>query len=156
MRVIHVSVRVAPVRGTLGQGLLLLIGASYCANHYPAISIYYTEVHLSSCQHSACWVCSCFCNPPKSDMDYRLFNVYTWSFLCVHIYTHRGWTHRQRVGTTFLTQKTHKFFLCSWRDLNLVPLDLQSDALPIELPCHPIQVLHLFIQSLSVIMNWWR
>ena len=26
-------------------------------------------------------------NPPNSDMDYRIFNASTWSFLCVHIYT---------------------------------------------------------------------
>ena len=26
---------------------------------------------------SACWVFSCFCNPPNSDMDYRIFNVRT-------------------------------------------------------------------------------
>ena len=39
------------------------------------------EVHLSSCQLSACWVCSWFHNPPNSDMDYRIFNVCTWSFM---------------------------------------------------------------------------
>ena len=32
---------------------------------------------------SACWVFSCLCNPPDSDMDYRIFNVRMWSFLCV-------------------------------------------------------------------------
>ena len=48
-----------------------------CANHYPTISIYYTEVHLSSCQQSACWVVSCFRNPPNSDMDYRIVNMRT-------------------------------------------------------------------------------
>ena len=33
---------------------------------------------------SACWVFSCFRNPPNSDMDHRIFNVRrpTWSFLC--------------------------------------------------------------------------
>ena len=25
----------------------------------------------------ACWVFSCFCNPPNSDMDYRIFIVRT-------------------------------------------------------------------------------
>ena len=37
----------------------------------------------------------------------------------------------------FESKKTHKCFLCSWRDLNLRPLDLESDALPIEPPRHP-------------------
>ena len=33
---------------------------------------------------SACWVFSCYRNPPpNSDMDYRIFNVRTWSVLCV-------------------------------------------------------------------------
>ena len=33
---------------------------------------------------SAGWVFSCFCNPPNYDMDHRIFNVRTLSFLCVH------------------------------------------------------------------------
>ena len=37
-------------------------------------------------QVSACWVFSCFRNPPNSDMDYSIFNVPTWSFLCVRIH----------------------------------------------------------------------
>ena len=32
----------------------------------------------------ACWICSCFCNPPNSDMDYRIFIVRAWSSACVH------------------------------------------------------------------------
>ena len=36
---------------------------------------------------SACWVFLCFRNPQSSDMDYRIFNVRTWSWL-VHVYTH--------------------------------------------------------------------
>ena len=35
---------------------------------------------------SACWVFSCFRKPPNSDMD-RIFNVRTWSFLCVRVHT---------------------------------------------------------------------
>ena len=35
----------------------------------------------------ACWVFLCFRNPPDSDMDYRIFNVITWSFWCVRIHT---------------------------------------------------------------------
>ena len=50
---------------------------------------------------SACWLFSCFRNPPNSDMECRIFIVHTWSFLCVCI--HRGWAHWQRVSTTFFT-----------------------------------------------------
>ena len=32
---------------------------------------------------SACWVFSCFRNPPNSDLDYMIFNVRTRSLLCV-------------------------------------------------------------------------
>ena len=35
---------------------------------------------------SACWVFSCFRIPPNCDMDYRIFNVRTWSCLCVRIH----------------------------------------------------------------------
>ena len=28
------------------------------------------------------WVCSCFRDPPNSDMDYRIINVRAWSFVC--------------------------------------------------------------------------
>ena len=60
---------------------------------------------------SACWVFLCFRNPLDWDMDYRIFAVRTWSFLCVHIYTHWGWAHWQRVCITFLTWKNLQIFL---------------------------------------------
>ena len=41
---------------------------------------------------SACWVFSCFHNPPNSDMDYRIFNARARSFLCVRIDTGVGHT----------------------------------------------------------------
>ena len=33
---------------------------------------------------SACWLFSSCHNPLNSDMDYRIFNVRTWSFVCLH------------------------------------------------------------------------
>ena len=42
-------------------------------------------------------------------MDYRIFNVRMWSFLCVHI-THGGWSHRQQLST-FFSQKNSQMFL---------------------------------------------
>ena len=42
---------------------------------------------------SICWLFSCFYNPPNSDMDYGIFNVWTWSFgVCVRIHTWVGHT----------------------------------------------------------------
>ena len=58
-------------------------------------------------------------------------------FFCLREYTHRGWAHWQRVSTTFLTKKNSEFFLCSWRDSNPQPLDLQSNALTTEPTRHP-------------------
>ena len=46
----------------------------------------------------------------QTDMDYRIFSVLMWSFLCVRIHTGGLGTHWQRV-TTFLTKKTAFFFL---------------------------------------------
>ena len=71
---------------------------------------------------SACWVFSCFCNPPNSDMDYRVFIMRTWSFLCVRAHTGVGHTD-SKSAQHFWLGKTHKFFLCSWQDSNLHPLD---------------------------------
>ena len=65
---------------------------------------------------NACWVISCFHNPPNADMDYMFFNVRIRGRSNACGYTHGGWAHRQRVSTTFLTRKiSHTFWLCSWR-----------------------------------------
>ena len=83
---------------------------------------------------SACWVLSCFYNPPNSlDMDYRIVKARTWSLVCLRIHTGIGHTDSQS-AQHFWLGKTHKCFLCSWWDSNLRPLDLESDALQIELP----------------------
>ena len=89
---------------------------------------------------SACWVFSCFRNPPNSDMNYRIVNVRTLSFLCVPI--HSGVEHTDKesahTGVYILTRKNyHKFFLCSWWGSYLGSLDLESDALPVSHPRHP-------------------
>ena len=47
---------------------------------------------MCSCQQSACWVFSCFRNPPDSEIDYRIFNVRTWLFVCVRVHTGVGHT----------------------------------------------------------------
>ena len=53
-----------------------------------------------------------FRNPPNYDVDYRILNVRTWSFLCVCIHT-EGWAHRQRVSTTFWLGKTLTILSCA-------------------------------------------
>ena len=45
------------------------------------------HVHDPEFWWNACWVFYCFHNPPNSDMDYRIFNMRTWLFLCVLIHT---------------------------------------------------------------------
>ena len=42
---------------------------------------------------SACWVFLCFCNLLNSDMDYRIFNMHTWSFFSMSIHTGVGHTY---------------------------------------------------------------
>ena len=64
---------------------------------------------------STCSVCSCFRNPPNSDMNYRILNVRTWSFL----YTRGLGTPTDSQHNIFNSEKTHKFSLCSWRGSNL-------------------------------------
>ena len=81
---------------------------------------------------SACWVFLCFRNPPNSNMDYRIFNVRIWSFLCVRTHTGVGHTNNE-----LALGKTDNFFLCSWWRWNLGSLDFESDAVPIEPPHHP-------------------
>ena len=49
-------------------------------------------IYPSVSKVSACWIVSCFRNPPNSDMDHRIFNACTWSFLYVRIHTGVGHT----------------------------------------------------------------
>ena len=53
---------------------------------------------------SACWVFSCFRNPSNSDMEYRIFNVRTWTFLSVR-YTQGGLGTPTTSQHTILTRK---------------------------------------------------
>ena len=66
--------------------------------------------HLSFCQQSACWIFSCFRNPPNTDMDCMIFNVRTWSFSCVRVHTCVGHTDSES-AQQFWLGKTHFFFL---------------------------------------------
>ena len=87
---------------------------------------------------SARWVFSCFCNPPNSDVDYRIFNMWMWSFLCMCIHTGDGHTNSE--SAHFWLRKIH-VFLCSRQGSNsgfsghgiLTPTLWD---LPTEPPCH--------------------
>ena len=75
----------------------------------------------------ACWVFSPFCNPPNSDMAYRIFHVHTRSILCKRIHT----------GVGHIDSESSQQF-CAPDGVRLGsrnPLDLESDALPYS---HPI------------------
>ena len=94
---------------------------------------------------NACWIFLCFCNPPNTDMDYRIFNVCTWPFLCVCVHTGVGHTDSESAHH-FWRGKTHKVFLCSYgiRTLVLWILSLTLYQF-IQPPCHPyLWILHYY------------
>ena len=86
---------------------------------------------------SACWVFSCFRNLSNSNMDYRIFNVRTWSFLGTPTASQRN---------IFYSEKLIKFFLHSWHDSNSV--HGMWSLLPIEPPHHPFYYIKLKL--------WWH
>ena len=60
--------------------------------------------------------------------------------------THRGWAHRERVSTTFLTRKNSQILLVlltGFEPRSFGPLDFESDALPVEPPSHHRHIFHL-------------
>ena len=59
---------------------------------------------------SACWVFSCFCNPPNSDMDYRIFNMCDHLYECVYTWGLGTPTASQHI---FDTGKTITNFSCA-------------------------------------------
>ena len=67
---------------------------------------------------SACWVSSCFHNPPNSDMDYRIFYVRT--FLCVRLHTGVGHNRRPTMNYVYPLQVSlgQRQIKCAWRHLD--------------------------------------
>ena len=65
-------------------------------------------------------------------MNYRIVNVRTYVIIHVRAYTHGGCqgTPTASLYNIFDSEKLN-VFLCSWRDSNLRPLELESDAVPI-------------------------
>ena len=67
---------------------------------------------------------------------------------CACVYT-RGLSTPTTSQHIWTRENSHFFLLCSWRGSNLWPLDLESDALRIEPPRHPLNIVcrqfaHLF------------
>ena len=56
------------------------------------------------------FACATVFNPTVKVATFRLRGC-TWSFLCLYVYTHAGWAHRQRVSTTFWTRKISVFLV---------------------------------------------
>ena len=127
----------------------LMHGGEHCNNNRSFL--YSTILHRKDCAlhivfvatinrliilplFSAWWVFSYFCNPPNSDIDYRIFNMHTWSFLCMRIHMARGWAFWQRVSIIIFDSETHKIFFGSRQDSNLGPVNLESVALSSESP----------------------
>ena len=93
---------------------------------------------------SACWVFSCFRNPPNSDMDYRIFNVCMRSFLCVHIHTGVGDTDES--AQHFWLGKTLTNFSCA-HDTDRV----RTSGLWISSP-----MLSLLSHPVTPLLYWYR
>ena len=74
----------------------------------------------------------CFRNPPNSDMDYRIFNVCTWSFLCVRI--HMGVRHTTTMSQHSILNRKNTIF--SWAPDGVRTFGSRVDALPTEPPHH--------------------
>ena len=99
-----------------------------------------------------CAVFLCFRNPPKSNMDYRIFNVRT--FLCVHI-PHTGVGHTDNESAQHFDSEKLSQILLVLRT-GLEPLVMESngsrgkaDALPSE-PPRPPSV------SLTILLYWYH
>ena len=80
---------------------------------------------------SVCWIFLCLRNPPNFDMDYRIFNVRTWSFLCVRIHTRVGHTDSESAQHFWLCQ-IHEIFRVLQTGLELGSWNMKTDALPSE------------------------
>ena len=88
--------------------LLSLVGNS--GRLYPGKTTAAARAALSS-PTSACWVFSCFRNPPNFDTDYRSITCVV--IILLRAYTHGSLAHRQRVSTTFLTRENSLNFSCA-------------------------------------------
>ena len=80
---------------------------------------------------------SCFHNPPNSDIDYRIFNMRMWSFLCVHIHTGGLGTLTASLHNILTRKNSHKFFLCLGQGVNLWSYDLESMLYQLSHPVTP-------------------
>ena len=66
---------------------------------------------------STCWVLSCFCNPPNSDMDYRIAIVRTWSFLSTPTASRHNIFDSEKLTIFFIVLLTDTVWLWLWRNI---------------------------------------
>ena len=81
---------------------------------------------------------SCFRNPSNSNMDYMICYVRTRLFLCVRVHTGVGHTDSAASQHNIFDSEKLEFFVFFWRDSNLGSWNLESNALAIEAPRHPV------------------
>ena len=72
-------------------------------------------------------------------MDYRIFNVHMWSFLCMNIHTGVGHTDSE-LAQDFDSEKLSQIFLVLWTGFEPLIFGSRVDALQIESPRN--KVLH--------------
>ena len=95
---------------------------------------------------SACWVFSCFRSPPNSDMDYRIFIVHTWSFLCMRVHTGVGHTDGESAHFSRKNSQILRVLLTGFKPS---AFGSKSDSLPIEPPRYPRLWWHNYF------LWWW-
>ena len=108
-------------------------------NHYPTISIYCNYISTFILLSSKCML-GLFMFPA---VIHRTLTWTTWYLTCVRdhsdacVYTRGVGTPTASQQNIFDSEKLTFFLLCSWWDSNLGHVDLESEALPTEPPCHP-------------------
>ena len=76
---------------------------------------------------STCWLFLCFHNPPNSDIDYWIFNMRTWSFVCMRIHTGVGYIDSDSAQPFFHSEKLS--FSCAPDRIQALDLWISSPML---------------------------
>ena len=95
--------------------------------------------------------CNCFRNPPNSDMDYRIFNMHTWTFLCVRIHMGFGDIDNEW-AQHFLLGKTLTKFSCALHGVRTSGLWVLSPTL-YQLS-HPVTPFSLLSELVTYAQGW--
>ena len=102
------------------------------------------------------WVFLCFHNPPNSDIDYRIFNVRTWSFL---LRVHGGWACTPTSQDNIFDWKTLTNLYCA-PDAGVVRTSGLCIASPtlyqLSHPVTPIIIIMIIIIIIIIMKNFNR